>query len=48
MSLFAFGVLFGALLMLIIASNLDNSSKILMIIILCFGTYGAAVAIGFI
>ena len=47
MSLFTFGVLFGTLIMLIITSSLDNSSKILMIIILCFGTYGSTVAIEF-
>ena len=48
MSLFAFGVLFGALLILIVASHLDNSSKVLMGVILCIGTYAAAIAIGFI
>lgn len=48
MSLFAFGVLFGALLMLICASNLDTSSKVLMGVVLCIGTYGSAIAIGFI
>ena len=48
MSLFAFGVLFGALLMLIIASSIDTASQVFMFIILCVGTYGAAIAIGFI
>lgn len=48
MSLFAFGVLFGALLMLIVASSMDTASQVFMIVILCVGTYGAAIAIGFI
>lgn len=48
MSLFAFGVLFGALLMLIVASSMDTASQVFMIVILCVGTYATAIAIGFI
>ena len=48
MTLFAFGVLFGALLMLIIASSMDTASQVFMFIILCVGTCATAIAIGFI